>query len=267
MRALTLGTPRLRAGVQDRIGWITLNQPERRNAMSLDMWQALGDAARALGADPEVRVIVMHGEGARAFSAGADISEFERQRANARQKEAYGAVAAQAHGALQALDKPLIAMVQGSCIGGGLALALEADLRFASPESRFAIPAARLGLGYDYPGLARLARLVGPSTAKDLLFSARQLDAAEALRTGLVNAVLPADELQAHVMAYARRVADNAPLTVQAAKVALRVWEQQPPPDGAAEVAALVDRCFDSADYAEGRRAFLEKRAPVFKGR
>jgi enoyl-CoA hydratase/carnithine racemase len=159
-------------------------------------------------------------------------------------------------------------MIQGWCIGGGLALALGADLRFATPGSRFGIPAAKLGLGYEYAGVAALARLVGPSCAKDLLFSARQLDAAEALRIGLVNAVVADDQLLQHVTAYAQRVAANAPLTVQAAKAAVRVFERYSVADAEAEatVEALVNRCFDSADYAEGRRAFMDKRVPQFKG-
>lgn len=270
MNPIVLGTDKLLARVDDGgVGWITFNQPERRNAVSLAMWQALGDAARALAADPAVRVVVMHGAGGQSFAAGADISEFEQQRANAQQKAQYAAVAEHGRSGLAQLGKPLVAMIQGYCIGGGLALALQADVRVATPGSRFAIPAARLGLGYDYAGVAALARLVGPSVAKDLLFSARQLGADEALRTGLVNTVVPDAELLAHVTAYAQRVAANAPLTVQAAKAAVALFERGVPPDAAAlaDVAARVDRCFDSADYAEGRRAFLDKRTPHFTGR
>jgi enoyl-CoA hydratase/carnithine racemase len=213
-------------------------------------------------------VVVLHGAGGQAFASGADISEFEQQRANAEQKDRYGDVASAGRAALAALTKPLLAMVQGFCIGGGLALALGADLRIATPGSRFGIPAARLGLGYDYAGVAALARLVGPSVAKDMLFSARQLDAAEALRVGLVNAVVDDAQLLDHVTAYAQRVAANAPLTVQAAKAAVRLFERYAIADdaGAAEIEALVNRCFDSADYAEGRRAFMAKRVPQFKG-
>ncbi len=263
---LTLATTKILAAVEDGIGWITINQPERRNAMSLEMWQGLGEAAEAMQADAAVRVVVLHGAGGQSFAAGADISEFEQHRANAEQKKHYGEIASRAHRGLTRLDKPLIAMVQGWCIGGGMALALAADLRFAGVGSRFGIPAARLGLGYEYEGLAALARLVGPSTAKDMLFSARQIEADEALRLGLVNQVLPADELVDAVRAYAARVAANAPLTVQAAKAALRLFERYSAADDSA-VAQAVDRCFDSADYQEGRRAFLEKRSPTFQGR
>ncbi len=266
-RSLPLATTRILAEVRDGVGWLTINQPERRNAVSLDMWQGLGDAAAAFDADDSVRVVVIHGAGGQSFAAGADISEFEQLRANAVQKARYAEVAEHGRRGLAGLGKPLLAMIEGWCIGGGLAIALNADLRFATPESRFGIPAARLGLGYEYAGLAALARLVGPSVAKDMLFSARQLDAAEALRVGLINAVHASSELERQVSAYAERVAANAPLTVRAAKAALRVFEGYSDSDGAAAADALVDRCFDSEDYAEGRRAFMAKRPPVFKGR
>lgn len=263
---LQLSTTQILARVEEGIGWITINQPERRNAMSLAMWQGLGEAAEALQADADVRVVVLHGAGGKSFASGADISEFETQRANAEQKQRYAEIASRAHRGLAQLDKPLIAMVQGYCIGGGMALALAADLRFAGTGARFGIPAARLGLGYDYEGLAALARLVGPSTAKDMLFSARQLDADEARRVGLVNHLVPAEQLEQAVREYAARVAANAPLTVRAAKAAVRLFERYSSTDDSA-VAAAVNRCFDSADYQEGRRAFMEKRNPTFQGR
>jgi len=263
---MALGTDKLIAQVDGAVGSIIFNHPERRNAMSLDMWRALGDACEALEADPRVRVVVMRGAGGKAFVSGADISEFEQHRANAAQKKSYGEVAARAHRGLTQLRKPLIAMIEGYCVGGGMALALGADVRLASSGARFGIPAARLGLGYDYDGLAALARLVGPSVAKDMLFSARFIEADEALRIGLVNACVPADALAAHVRDYAQRVAANAPLTVHAAKAAVRLFERYSGADERAEIAALVDRCFDSDDYREGRTAFLEKRTPRFQG-
>jgi len=247
--------------------WITLNQPERRNAISLEMWQGLADATAAFEADAAVRVVVMHGVGGRSFAAGADISEFAEQRADAEQKQRYGEIAARGYNGLASLSKPLIAMVRGYCIGGGLAIALHADLRFAAEGSRFGIPAARLGLGYEYPGLASLARLVGPSVAKDLLFSARQVEAAEALRIGLVNFVVPSDELEGRVRDYAANIAANAPLTIQAAKAAMQVFERYSQCDDADAIEQLVNRCFDSDDYREGRQAFMDKRLPQFRGR
>jgi enoyl-CoA hydratase/carnithine racemase len=270
-RALPLDTEKIVAGVEDGVGWITFNNPARRNAMSLEMWTGLGDAAEAFENDPEVRVVVMRGAGGKSFAAGADISEFDQHRANAEQKKSYAAIAARAHHGIRDLSKPLVAMIEGFCIGGGMALALGADLRIASSGSTFGIPAARLGLGYEYDGLAALARLVGPSVAKDMLFSARFLATDEALRVGLINQVVPAAELEATVRAYAGRVAGHAPLTVLAAKAAVNLFERyssvEDHPQAAAAVTAMVDRCFDSEDYREGRSAFLDKRTPAFKGR
>lgn len=269
MSALDLKTPRILAEVQGGVGWITFNHPERRNAMSLDMWQGLGIAAEAFERDPAVRAVAMKGAGGKAFVSGADISEFEQHRADAAQKQTYDEIAARGHAGLASLTKPLIAMIEGYCVGGGLAIALAADVRFAAASSRFAIPAARLGLGYDYRGVAALARLVGPSTAKDILFSARFLEADEALRVGLVNCVVDdGAPLGERVAAYAAQIAANAPLTVHAAKQALQAFEHySDAAEGADAVAALVLRCFDSEDYLEGRRAFLAKRQPQFQGR
>ncbi len=265
---IALQTDKILARVDDDgIGWLSFNNPARRNAVSLEMWQGLGDALAAFEADAAVRVVVLRGEGGKAFAAGADISEFETRRADAGQKRQYGEIAARGQQGLARLTKPLVAMVQGFCIGGGLAIALSADVRFATPGSKFGIPAARLGLGYDYPGLAALARLVGPSTAKDILFTARHLDADEALRVGLVNFVVDETELEARVRAYARAIAANAPLTVRTAKAAVRLFERYSASPEAAEISAMVDRCFDSEDYKEGRRAFMEKRAPRFTGK
>lgn len=263
----TSGTPRILAEVEGGVGWITFNHPERRNAMSLDMWEGLGRVARAFEGDTAVRAVVLRGAGGRAFVSGADISEFEQHRANAAQMAHYDAIAAQGFAGLAALSKPLIAMIDGFCVGGGLAIALAADVRFASAASRFAIPAAKLGLGYDYRGVAVLARLVGPSAAKDILFSARFLETPEALRLGLLNfAADDAAQLDQQVRRYAAQVAANAPLTVRAAKVALRTFERYSDQAGEDDVAPLVRQCFDSLDYREGRRAFLEKRPPIFQG-
>jgi len=266
LRALPLATARIVAEVGGGIGWLRINHPERHNAISLEMWQGLADASAAFEADEAVRVVVMHGVGGRSFAAGADISEFEQQRADVQQKQRYGEVAARGHDGLASLSKPLIAMIQGHCIGGGLAIALHADVRLAADGSRFGIPAARLGLGYEYAGLAALARLVGPSVAKDMLFSARQLDAAEALRVGLINAVCATDELEGRVRDYAASIAANAPLTIRAAKAAMRAFERYSLVDDTQAIDALVNRCFDSDDYREGRQAFMDKRSPRFKG-
>lgn len=263
---LTLATEKIVAEVRGNVGWIGFNNPARRNAVSREMWAGLGDAATSMARDEQVRVVVLYGTGGKAFAAGADISEFDAHRANAEQQTAYAAIAEGGRGALAALEKPLIAMVDGFCIGGGLAIALHADVRFASENSCFAIPAAKLGLGYGYDGLAALARLVGPSTARDMLFSARRLTAQEALQRGLVNFVTAAADLLASVTDYAEGIARNAPLTVRAAKAAMDVFERYADRDDAQRIETMVRACFDSADYREGRTAFTEKRMPLFNG-
>jgi len=270
MKTIALTTTKIRAEIEAGIGWLTLANPERHNAISLEMWGGLADAAEALESDSAVRVVVIAGEGGKAFTAGGDVSEYEKERGNVEMKKRYGAVASRAQQALARLTKPLIAMVQGHCIGGGVGIALLADVRYAGRSARFSMPAARLGLCYEYPAIAALARIVGPATAKDLLFSARTLGADEALRVGLVNQVVDDETLHAETRAYAERIAANAPMTVFAAKAALRVFERfagGPQDEGAEDVARLVDRCFDSDDYREGRSAFVEKRTPVFTGR
>jgi enoyl-CoA hydratase len=266
-RDIQLNTQKIIASVEDGVGWLTFNNPERRNAVSLEMWQGLADAMTAFEIDAEVRVVVMKGAGGKSFAAGADITEFEQYRANAQQKADYERIASSGQKGMSTLSKPLIAMVHGFCIGGGLAIALSADVRFATPASQFGIPAAKLGLGYEYAGLAALARLVGPSTARDMLFSARFLAADEALRRGLINFVVDDAALEDEVRAYAARIAANAPLTVHAAKQAMQVFERYSRTDEDAQVDELVNRCFDSEDYREGRRAFVEKRTPRFVGR
>jgi enoyl-CoA hydratase/carnithine racemase len=268
MERLPLATEKIVAEIDDGIGWLTLNNPERRNAISLEMWRGMAEATAAFEAKPEVRVVVVSGAGGVSFAAGADISEFEKFRANAEQKREYEAIAAQGKRGISESGKPLISMIQGFCMGGGLALALNTDLRFATPESKFGIPAAKLGVGYEYAGLSQLARLVGPAVAKDIMFSARTLDAEEALRIGLINAVHAPDRIRDEVRRYAARIAGNAPLTVRAAKAAVRVFERSPhDAEEIASVGTLVDRCFDSDDFKEGRQAFMEKRSPRFQGK
>ncbi len=248
------------------IGWMIFNNPARHNALSLEMWQGIADTLSAFAQDDDVRVAIMRGAGGKAFVSGADISEFDGQRANAAQKAAYDQVAGRANHALANFPKPLVGLIEGYCIGGGLATALAADVRFATPDSKFGIPAARLGLGYAYDGLAKLARVAGPAQARDILLSARFLTANEAAATGLVNFIHERDRIEAEAIAYARKIAGNAPLSVKAAKAALDAWERGGRPDEVAAANALVDACFDSDDYKEGRRAFAEKRKPAFRG-
>ncbi|MBQ62302.1 MAG: enoyl-CoA hydratase [Gammaproteobacteria bacterium] len=263
---MKLNTTKMLADVEDGIGWITFNSPERRNAISLEMWEGLGTILESFQHDDGVRVVVMKGAGEKAFVSGADISEFDSKRGNAAQKKQYGAVSANASLWLGKLDKPLIAMIQGYCIGGGLATALSADVRFATKDSTFGIPAAKLGLGYEYGGLKVLSDLVGPSSAKDIMFSARFLDAEEALRIGLINFVVSRQELEQKVRDYAALIAANAPLTVKAAKAAVNENSQDLDKRDHEAIDQMINACFDSEDYVEGRRAFKEKRKPVFRG-
>ena len=245
---------------------MTFNHPQRHNALSLDMWQGIADIVEQFEASDDVRVVVMKGAGEKAFISGADISEFDKTRANASQAESYGQVSARGAHALATMTKPLIAMVKGYCIGGGLATALHADVRFATPDSTFGIPAAKLGLGYDYEGLAKLSRIVGPARARDILFSARFLTANEAFEAGIVQFIFDRPSIASEVRGYAQRIARNAPLTVKAAKAAVNAYERGGSEDAVREVGVLVRDCFNSTDYQEGRKAFAEKRTPRFKG-
>lgn len=263
---MKLSTDKMIAQKEDRIGWIIFNNPSKRNAVSLEMWEALSVILRDFDQDDDIRVVVLRGAGEKAFVSGADISEFEKKRNSATSEEAYAKKAAQGTVMLYQLDKPVIAMIQGFCIGAGLAIALSADIRFATGDSKFGIPAARLGLGYGYNGTKVLSDLVGPSHAKDILFTARFLDADEALRIGLINRVVSRDDLESTVREYAELIANNAPLTVKTAKAVVRETRKDPHDRDLGKIAQMVDECFESKDYAEGRRAFMEKRKPKFTG-
>ncbi|HEV7253568.1 MAG TPA: enoyl-CoA hydratase [Mesorhizobium sp.] len=264
---IALSTPKILARIEDGIGWLTFNQPEKRNAISLEMWEAVAAAAERFANDPAVRVVVMSGAGGKAFASGADISQFEKMRDSAEAEANYSATSSLARKRLEALDKPLIAMIQGFCIGGGCATALVADLRITADDGKFGIPAAKLGVAYAYHSLRRLVALVGPAVAKEIMFTGRFLDAAEALRVGLVNRVVPPDQLESTVREMAQTMARNAPLSIRASKVAIDQIAGDPALADQARFDALYRACFDSADYAEGRAAFMAKRPPVFTGR
>ena len=261
------GTDKVIVDVDGHLGWITFNNPARHNALSLEVWGGLGVALEGCQNHADIRVVIMRGAGGKAFISGADITEFGDKRNSVAQKAEYAKVSDRVQRWLSKLDKPLLAMIQGYCIGGGLGVALGADIRFATPGSTFGIPAAKLGLGYDYAGVAALSRLVGPSTARDILFSARFLTSDEAYDKRLINFIVADDKLQQHVTDYAQRIAANAPMTVRAAKAAVDAFEADPEQRDLRRVAELVDACYESADYQEGQKAFLEKRKPDFQGR
>ncbi|HVY02682.1 MAG TPA: enoyl-CoA hydratase [Caulobacterales bacterium] len=265
--AVDTGTERMIARKDGAIGWLIFNNPARRNAVSVDMWAAIPKALSAFEADPAIRAVVLAGAGDKAFVSGADISQFENVRANPEDNEEYKAVSGGGQAAISRLTKPSIAMIKGFCIGGGLAVALSCDLRIAAEGSRFAIPAAKLGLGYNYAGLATLASIVGPAYAREIMFTARQFDGEEALRMGLINRLVPLADLENTVRDYAGMIGANAPLTVKAAKMAVNEFVKDEARRDIAKVEAAVDACFASADYAEGRKAFMEKRAPNFQGK
>ncbi len=249
---------------ENGIGRIMLDNQARRNAMTFEMWRDLPTVLNDFMADDAVRVVVLSGRGGKAFCAGADISQFEKQRSDADASAMYNDAVATASNALADLAKPTIAKIEGFCIGGGVGIALCCDLRIANDVSTYAVPAAKLGLGYAHEGLARLVNLVGPSLAKEIFFTARQFTPNEAQAMGLINRVVPRAMLDAYVEDYAARIAENAPLTIHAAKTVIHELVKPDGPDYAL-CEKVVAECFDSEDFKEGRKAFMEKRKPQFK--
>jgi len=264
MTEIASPTPYLRAWREGFTGFLLLNRPERRNALNREMWAALPALVTTLDDDPETRVLVVKGAGVEAFAAGADISEFADARSSPERVKDYEALNGAAFAALRATSKPAVAMIQGFCIGGGLALALACDLRIVGQHSVFALPPAKLGLAYPQDCLRDLLQAVSAAFAKDMLFTARRYTAEEALKAGLVHRVVPADRLEAEIGDLADGIAENAPLTLKASKRAIDALTGRQVSD---DIAALAATCFAGEDYSEGQRAFLEKRKPRFTGR
>jgi enoyl-CoA hydratase len=259
-------TDRIISRSEDGVGHVIFNNPEKRNAVSLDMWQAVERVLEEFATDGDVRVVVLSGAGGKAFVSGADISKFEDERSGVEAVARYNATTARIYEKLNAFSKPTIAQITGSCVGGGVALAVCCDLRICGEGSRFAIPAAKLGLGYGFAGLQRLVNLIGPAFAKEMFFTARLFSAAEAYEMGLVNRVVPDDQAAGYVADYARTISANAPLTVNSVKAVMGEVLKDPEARDLARCEELVRVCFASRDYVEGRQAFLEKRPPRFVG-
>jgi enoyl-CoA hydratase len=254
-------------GITDGVGVITFNNPEKRNAMSLDMWEGLGHALVELRDDPDVRVVILVGAGDKAFVSGADISQFEKTRHNAEASEEYSKKSATQRALLADYPKPIIACIRGFCLGGGMQVAMAADIRIASENSQFGIPAAKLGIAYGYDGLKHLVSLVGPSWARLLMYTGMRIDSTEALRIGLVDRVVPDTELWNATSEIARAISSNAPLAIKAAKITIAQVLKDPDKRDMDAIKQIGTDCMDSEDFREGRRAFMEKRKPNFTGR
>jgi len=260
-------TPKILFAKSGHIGWIIFNNPDRHNAISFAMWQAIAALTSDFDKDPDIRVVVTRGAGGKAYVSGADISEFNDKRGDASAIAHYNQTSKQATDSLQLLSKPTIAMIEGFCIGGGLALALACDIRIAAQNAKFGVPAAKLGLGYEYQGVKTLMDVVGPSFTKEIFYTARQFTAHEAIQMGLVNRVFETAQLHDEVLQYAQTIVSNAPLTISSIKtIVTQALKEESQRDGQ-QCDEAVERCFASSDYKEGRQAFMEKRKPVFLGK
>ena len=260
-------TDKLIARKENGIGWVIFNNPEKRNAMSLEMSEATAAAMESYAKDPEVRVVILRGQGDKAFVSGADISQFKERRSSMEQVRAAEAISERTNKAIRECPKPVIAMIRGFCMGGGLGVAVACDIRIASDDSRFGVPAAKLGVGYRFTGIRRLAELVGPQFTAEIFYTGRQFTSQEALQMGLVNRLLPVAELDKYVADFAATLAGNAPLTLAAVKKCLIELRKDPAERDLDLCQKMVEDCFASEDYIEGRNAFMEKRKPAFKGK
>ena len=257
----------LRVEKRGATGWIVFDQPAKRNAINNAMWRGIPPAMKQFDADPEVRCVAFRGAGTEAFSAGADISEFEARRANQEAVGQYDGLLDQVLHSIQGSLKPSVAMISGYCLGGGVEIALACDLRYCSASSQFGVPAARLGLAYNVEGHKRLFETVGHARAREIMFLGRRYKADEALAMGLVHRVLPDAELEAYVGEVLQTLSDNAPLSIANTKTILEEYAKSVGAPDHARMRAAMERCARSEDYREGRRAFMEKRKPRFTGK
>jgi enoyl-CoA hydratase len=263
----TSSTERVQAWLDGRTLHIRFNNPARHNALSVDMWEAVPPLLDLARDDDRVRLVAFSGAGEKAFVSGADISQFEDMRAAREAVAYYEKMAETTLMGIYDFPKPTLAAIRGYCIGGGVNVAISCDIRIAATDSIFSIPAARLGLGYRYSAMKNLVDLVGPGAAQDLFFTARRIDAAEAKALGLVSRTAAPEALEALLAEYSASIAENAPLTVMAGKAITREILKPSPELDRERCTALIRGCFESADYAEGRTAFMQKRKPVFTGR
>ena len=251
---------------ENAVGWVIFSNPAKLNAVTHDMWMALPRAVAAFDADPDVRLIVITGDGDKAFIAGADISQFEKAGASAEAQAIHTRAVHDAYEATCNCSKPVVAKIRGICMGGGLGLAAACDVRIAAEDAVFRMPAARLGLGYSAAGVRRFMSVIGAANTADIFLSARKFNAAQALQMGFVSQVFAVADFDREAADYCRMVSENAPLTLAAAKFAIQQWLRDPAERDIATATKMVETCFASDDHKEGRKAFMEKRTPVFKG-
>lgn len=260
-------TDKMIASKDGAIATLTFNNPARHNAVSLEMWRACADIMNDFSIDPAIRVIIITGAGEKAFTAGADISKFAEERAANNGADAYNEAVEAGFAAVYNCPKPTIAMIRGYCVGGGMGLASCCDIRICAENARFAVPAAKLSVGYDYAGVKRLLDIVGPSFTKEIFYTAHQFNAEEARVMGFANRVVPNDQFETYVRNYATTIAANAPLTIGSIKFIVGEIAKDKAERDMAKCETMVANCFTSRDYEEGRQAFMNKRKPAFTGR